>query len=57
MRSPKFGEQNASKLKGDPEYQLFPDGWEAKAAWAKPKTFPQTENIQVNSPNRSTLGP
>ena len=42
---------------GDPEYQLFPDGWAADEGWVAPKKFPQTENIQVNSPNRSTLGP
>ena len=42
---------------GDPEYQLFPDGWVADNGWQKPKTFPQTENIEVMSPNRSTEGP
>ena len=42
---------------GDPEYQLFPNGWEASGSWVKPKAFPQTENVQVNSPNRSTQGP
>ena len=42
---------------GDPEYQLFPDGWVNDGGWQPPKKFPQTENIEVQSPNRSTLGP
>eukprot|EP01052_Picozoa_sp_SAG31_P025550 SAG31_NODE_2245_length_6101_cov_1.381539_4_plen_180_part_00 len=43
---------------GDPEYQLFPSGWVADSkGWQKPKTFPQTENIEVSAPNRSSEGP
>eukprot|EP01043_Picozoa_sp_COSAG02_P018589 COSAG02_NODE_872_length_16321_cov_6.491062_7_plen_469_part_00 len=42
---------------GDPEYQLFPSGWVNDIGWQPPKKFPQTENIEVQSPNRSSLGP
>jgi hypothetical protein len=42
---------------GDPEYQLFPDGWVSEAKWSAPKKFPAAEDITVNTPNRSIDGP
>eukprot|EP00750_Incisomonas_marina_P033516 INCI9889.3.p1 GENE.INCI9889.3~~INCI9889.3.p1 ORF type:complete len:911 (+),score=132.78 INCI9889.3:121-2853(+) len=43
---------------GDPEYQLFPDGWEADVSWAPPIAWTKApEDIVVNSPNRSDEGP
>eukprot|EP00729_Bicosta_minor_P003139 gene3139-30522_t len=42
---------------GDPEYQLFPAGWESSVKWAPPKSFPAAEGIVVLSPNRSDEGP
>lgn len=46
---------------GDPETQLFPDGWsQTIPKWLPPKTFksiPKATNITVETPNRSAEGP
>ena len=43
---------------GDPETQLFPDGWSNEVTWSPPtKTFPTATNIMVTTPNRSDEGP
>ena len=45
---------------GDPEYQLFPEGWVMPpgSAWAKPRSFPTpAAEVVVRAPNRSALGP
>eukprot|EP00040_Diaphanoeca_grandis_P029129 m.169705 g.169705 ORF g.169705 m.169705 type:complete len:918 (-) comp31584_c0_seq1:57-2810(-) len=44
---------------GDPEYQLFPQGWVSPQgkAWGKPKQYPIASDIINYNPNRSTEGP
>jgi hypothetical protein len=44
---------------GDPEYQLFPAGWQPAGGhdWAPPKSFVKAEDITVDSPNREDEGP
>ena len=42
---------------GDPEIQLFPDGWSTATAWAPPRAHQPAEDIVVQSPNRSEEGP
>ena len=44
---------------GNPETQLFPEGWSNAVTWGLPKTFdtPVATTIVVNTPNRSNEGP
>ena len=42
---------------GDPEAQLFPEGWSSATAWAPPRAHSPAADITVQTPNRSAEGP